>query len=191
MAITRGGGGRQGVSAGWTRAAVCVCMLTMRVRAAYVHTCSVRMSSVVAATVHRVEGERGGRNACEVAREIAARAPGPRGGEGGTPARLYARPPRAAVARYAHLRRGRSGALGRLSLVHDDAVREVGRHDEVVLHDKRRLLRVHDEALDDLSSCEVSGGDHRCVGLWEWGSKWRRHKETWDWGRFGGRGWCG
>ena len=43
------------------------------------------------------------------------------------------------------------GRDGGLALEHDDAVREVGRHDEVVLDDERSLLGVQDEALDDFA----------------------------------------
>ena len=49
-----------------------------------------------------------------------------------------------------HLRR-RFGRDGGLTLEHDDAVREVGGHDEVVLDDERGLLGVQDEALDDFA----------------------------------------
>lgn len=37
-----------------------------------------------------------------------------------------------------------------LSVVDDDSVRQVGGHDEVVLHDEGRLLGVQDEPLDQL-----------------------------------------
>ncbi len=53
-------------------------------------------------------------------------------------------------AREQRLRRGGRALHAWLSRVDDDAVREVGGHDEVVLHDEGRLLRVQDEALDDL-----------------------------------------
>ena len=43
------------------------------------------------------------------------------------------------------------GRDGGLALEHDDAVGEVGRHDEVVLDDERCFLRVQHEALDDLA----------------------------------------
>ena len=43
------------------------------------------------------------------------------------------------------------GRDGGLTLKDDDAVGEVGGHDEVVLDDERRLLRVQDKALDDLT----------------------------------------
>ena len=49
-----------------------------------------------------------------------------------------------------HLR-GRFGGDGGLTLEHDDAVREVGGHDEVVLDDERGFLGVQDEALDDFA----------------------------------------
>jgi len=42
---------------------------------------------------------------------------------------------------------------------HDDPVSQVGRHDEVVLHDEARLLGVKNEALDDL------GGDQTLLGI--------------------------
>ena len=46
---------------------------------------------------------------------------------------------------------GERGDRG-LALEHDDPVRQVGRHDEVVLHDETGLLGVEDEPLDDLGS---------------------------------------
>mmetsp|Transcript_16970 Transcript_16970/g.36917 ORF Transcript_16970/g.36917 Transcript_16970/m.36917 type:complete len:509 (-) Transcript_16970:689-2215(-) len=56
--------------------------------------------------------------------------------------------------------RGAGPALyGRGALVHNHAVREVRGHDEVVLHDERRLLGVHDEPLDRL------GGDDALLGV--------------------------
>lgn len=42
------------------------------------------------------------------------------------------------------------GLLGGRALIDDDAVGQVRRHDEIVLHDKRCLLRMHDEPLDHL-----------------------------------------
>mmetsp|Transcript_18269 Transcript_18269/g.35312 ORF Transcript_18269/g.35312 Transcript_18269/m.35312 type:complete len:219 (+) Transcript_18269:103-759(+) len=48
------------------------------------------------------------------------------------------------------LRRVRHAVHRGGALVHNDAVRQVRRHDEIVLHNERRLLRVHDEPLDGL-----------------------------------------
>ena len=42
------------------------------------------------------------------------------------------------------------GVLGRRAIIHHNAVGQVSGHDEVVLHYERRLLAVHDEALDHL-----------------------------------------
>lgn len=48
--------------------------------------------------------------------------------------------------------RGRCGrGHGWLTLEHDDAVREVRRHDEVVLNHERGLLRMQDEPLDNFT----------------------------------------
>mmetsp|Transcript_42404 Transcript_42404/g.99326 ORF Transcript_42404/g.99326 Transcript_42404/m.99326 type:complete len:433 (-) Transcript_42404:835-2133(-) len=55
-------------------------------------------------------------------------------------------------------RRGRARDR-RHAFVDDDAVGEVGGHDEVVLDDEGRLLRVHDEALDHL------GGDDALLAI--------------------------
>ena len=52
-------------------------------------------------------------------------------------------------AREQALRRRRRRVDGGLALKHNDTVREVRRHDEIVLDDESGLLGVHDEALDD------------------------------------------
>jgi len=52
------------------------------------------------------------------------------------------------------LRLARDGRHRGLAIVDDDAVGQVGGHDEVVLHNERRLLGVHDEALDHLQVTE-------------------------------------
>lgn len=46
------------------------------------------------------------------------------------------------------LRRVRRGVRGRRALEHDHAVRQVRRHDEVVLHHETGALRVQDEPTD-------------------------------------------
>ena len=53
------------------------------------------------------------------------------------------------------LRGARGGPLGGLAFVDDDAVGQVRRHDEIVLHDERSLLGVHDEALDHLHAVDI------------------------------------
>lgn len=55
-------------------------------------------------------------------------------------------------ARQQRLRRMGCCLLAGNAIVHDYTVREVSRHDEVMLYDEGRLLAVHDEALDDLKS---------------------------------------
>lgn len=52
-----------------------------------------------------------------------------------------------------------AGVDGGLAVEDDDAVGEVGRHDEVVLDDEGGLLAVHDEALD------YAGGDDALFGV--------------------------
>ena len=42
-----------------------------------------------------------------------------------------------------------------LAGVHHNSIREIGGHDEVVLHNKGGLLAVHDESLDDLSAIDT------------------------------------
>lgn len=42
------------------------------------------------------------------------------------------------------------GLFGGRALVDDDAVGQVRRHNKIVLHNERRLLRMHDEPLDHL-----------------------------------------
>lgn len=59
-------------------------------------------------------------------------------------------------------RRGQSSAdfshlNAGFSVVDDYSVREVGGHDEIVFHDERRLLRVKDEALDQLGARNALG----------------------------------
>ena len=49
------------------------------------------------------------------------------------------------------LRRAGRGLDGGLALEDDDAVGQVGGHDEVVLHDESGLFSVQDEALDHLN----------------------------------------
>mmetsp|Transcript_42128 Transcript_42128/g.70306 ORF Transcript_42128/g.70306 Transcript_42128/m.70306 type:complete len:332 (+) Transcript_42128:735-1730(+) len=62
--------------------------------------------------------------------------------------------------------RGAGPALdGRHAFVHDDAIRQIRGHNEVVLHDERRLLRVHDEALDRLSGDDALLGVEVRTGL--------------------------
>ena len=57
------------------------------------------------------------------------------------------------------LRRVRGGRDRRQAVVDDDAVGEVGRHDEIVLDNERRLLGVQHEPLDHL------GGDQTLLGV--------------------------
>ena len=65
--------------------------------------------------------------------------------------------------------RSGGGGDGRLALKDDDTVGEVGGHDEIVLDDEGRLLRVHDEALDD------AGRDDTLLGVEVPGFTWSVH----------------
>ena len=65
-----------------------------------------------------------------------------------------------------------SGVLGGRSLVHDDPVRQVSGHDEVVLHHEGRLLHVHDEALDDLPAPDPGQPQALEQACMPWASDW-------------------
>jgi len=54
------------------------------------------------------------------------------------------------------------GVDARLAVEDDDAVGEIGGHDEIVLDDEGGLLGVHDEALDD------AGGHDTLLGVEVW-----------------------
>ena len=70
------------------------------------------------------------------------------------------------------LRRAGRGLDGWLALEDDDAVGQVGGHDEVVLHDESGLFSVQDEALDHLKfnfKIEIMIQDEK-VALAKWES---------------------
>jgi hypothetical protein len=53
----------------------------------------------------------------------------------------------------------------RLAVEDDDAVSEIGGHDEIVLDDEGRLLGVHDEPLDDAAGHDTLFGIEICTDV--------------------------